>query len=113
MADFVLLGLNIGAHQEAAEHFLSALSMQDVNGGQGSNNTSDQLWSTLRRTFFAMVGSQSKNHLQFSLTDNFRNATTLPIVPNLVSAWTHFVGTVSTFSGVKTETLGCSNYPLL
>lgn len=50
------LGLNIGAHKEAAEHFLSALSMQDVTGEQlSSDNTSKQLWSTLRRTFFTMV----------------------------------------------------------
>ncbi|KAK7005663.1 dihydroxy-acid dehydratase [Favolaschia claudopus] len=43
--------LNIGAHKEAAEHFLSALSMQETSGG---GETSDQLWFTLRRTFLAM-----------------------------------------------------------
>lgn len=43
--------LNIGAHKEAAEHFLSALSMQETtDGGQ----TSDQLWLTLRRAFISM-----------------------------------------------------------
>ncbi|KAI0072438.1 peroxisome targeting signal receptor [Panus rudis PR-1116 ss-1] len=42
--------LNIGAHQEAAEHFLSALAMQDSSEG----NTSEQLWQTLRRTFLSM-----------------------------------------------------------
>ncbi|KAG2055883.1 TPR-like protein [Suillus hirtellus] len=43
--------LNIGAHKEAAEHFLSALSMQETTGG---GQTSDQLWLTLRRAFIAM-----------------------------------------------------------
>lgn len=45
------VGLNIGAHKEAAEHFLSALAMQETTNGQ----TSDQLWFTLRRAFIAMV----------------------------------------------------------
>lgn len=45
------VGLNIGAHKEAAEHFLSALAMQEGTSGQ----TSDQLWFTLRRAFVAMV----------------------------------------------------------
>lgn len=44
-------GLNIGAHREAAEHFLSALSMQNSSAGPKS----EQLWSTLRRTFQMMV----------------------------------------------------------
>ncbi|KAJ7902009.1 hypothetical protein B0H14DRAFT_2669494 [Mycena olivaceomarginata] len=43
--------LNIGAHKEAAEHFLSALSMQEASGG---GETSDQLWFTLRRAFSTM-----------------------------------------------------------
>ncbi|EIW83053.1 TPR-like protein [Coniophora puteana RWD-64-598 SS2] len=43
--------MNIGAHKEAAEHFLSALSMQETNGG---GRTSEQLWFTLRRAFLAM-----------------------------------------------------------
>ncbi|KAJ7497554.1 hypothetical protein FB451DRAFT_1211928 [Mycena latifolia] len=43
--------LNIGAHKEAAEHFLSALNMQESNGG---GETSEQLWFTLRRAFSAM-----------------------------------------------------------
>ncbi|THH02071.1 hypothetical protein EW026_g733 [Hermanssonia centrifuga] len=42
--------LNIGAHKEAAEHFLSALAMQDSSG----TAKSDQLWFTLRRTFISM-----------------------------------------------------------
>ncbi|KAJ6625896.1 peroxisome targeting signal receptor [Mycena sp. CBHHK59/15] len=42
--------LNIGAYKEAAEHFLSALSMQESTGGE----TSDQLWFTLRRAFLSM-----------------------------------------------------------
>jgi len=42
--------LNIGAYQEAAEHLLSALSMQVATAGQ----TSEQLWFTLRRVFLEM-----------------------------------------------------------
>ncbi|KAI0369650.1 TPR-like protein [Pilatotrama ljubarskyi] len=45
-----LTGLNIGAHQEAIEHFLSALAMQESSGGAKS----EQLWITLRRAFQAM-----------------------------------------------------------
>ncbi|KAI0088040.1 hypothetical protein BDY19DRAFT_951643 [Irpex rosettiformis] len=44
--------LNIGAHKEAAEHFLGALAMQDSSGGHGTK--SDQVWFTLRRTFLSM-----------------------------------------------------------
>ena len=47
------LGLNIGADKEAAEHFLSALSLQDTTNG----DTSSQLWYTLRRALLAMVRS--------------------------------------------------------
>ena len=47
------LGLNIGADKEAAEHFLSALSLQDTTNG----DSSDQLWYTLRRALLAMVRS--------------------------------------------------------
>ena len=43
-------GLNIGAHKEAAEHLLSALSMQEATGEK-----SKQLLQTLRRAFLAMV----------------------------------------------------------
>lgn len=42
--------LNIGAYQEAAEHFLSALAMQDSSGSAKS----DPLWSTLQRAFMHM-----------------------------------------------------------
>jgi len=41
--------LNIGTHKEAAEHFLSALSMQEATGEK-----SKQLLQTLRRAFLAM-----------------------------------------------------------
>jgi peroxin-5 len=44
-------GLNIGAHKEAAEHFLSGIAMQEMTEG----DTSDQLWFTLRRSLLAMV----------------------------------------------------------
>ncbi|KAA1476078.1 TPR-like protein [Dentipellis sp. KUC8613] len=37
--------LNIGADKEAAEHFLSALALQESTGGEKS----EQLWTTLRR----------------------------------------------------------------
>lgn len=42
--------LNIGAHKEAAEHFLSALNLQESTSG----DTSDPLWSTLRRALLSM-----------------------------------------------------------
>ncbi|KAF9478825.1 TPR-like protein [Pholiota conissans] len=42
--------LNIGADKEAAEHFLSALSLQESTSG----DTSDQLWFTLRRALQSM-----------------------------------------------------------
>jgi hypothetical protein len=48
------VGLNIGAHKEAAEHFLSALSMQEITGEK-----SKQLLQTLRRAFLALVCSLS------------------------------------------------------
>jgi peroxin-5 len=50
--------LNLGAYQEAAEHFLSGLAMQGGpggTGGPGAATRSEQLWSTLRRTLVAMV----------------------------------------------------------
>ena len=47
------VGLNIGAHQEAIEHFLSALAMQESSGG----GKSEQLWTTLRRAFQQMVST--------------------------------------------------------
>ncbi|KAJ2930263.1 hypothetical protein H1R20_g6840, partial [Candolleomyces eurysporus] len=43
--------LNIGADKEAAEHFLSALALQDSSA---SGDTSDQLWFTLRRALLSM-----------------------------------------------------------
>ncbi|TDL26225.1 peroxisome targeting signal receptor [Rickenella mellea] len=42
--------LNIGAHKEASEHFLSALALQDTTEGEKS----EQLWFTLRRALVAM-----------------------------------------------------------
>jgi peroxin-5 len=45
-----VLGLNIGLHREAAEHFLSALALQESTGDR-----SEQLFTTLRRTFGMMV----------------------------------------------------------
>jgi hypothetical protein len=44
-------GLNIGAFKEAAEHFLSAISLQENSSGDSSN----QLWYTLRRALQSMV----------------------------------------------------------
>lgn len=43
-------GLNIGAHKEAAEHLLSALSMQEATGEK-----SKQLLQTLRRALISLV----------------------------------------------------------
>ncbi|KAH8119266.1 TPR-like protein [Phellopilus nigrolimitatus] len=43
--------LNIGADKEAAEHFLSALALQETQSG----DKSEQLWFTLRRAFISMV----------------------------------------------------------
>ncbi|EJD52441.1 TPR-like protein [Auricularia subglabra TFB-10046 SS5] len=45
--------LNIGAYEEAAKHFLSALAMQESNGGP-SGEKSQQLWTTLQRCFTYM-----------------------------------------------------------
>ncbi|KAF5393344.1 hypothetical protein D9757_000793 [Collybiopsis confluens] len=50
--------LNIGAHKEAAEHFLSALALQERTSG----DTSDQLWFTLRRAFIAMDRADLAEH---------------------------------------------------
>ena len=50
--------LNLGAYQEAAEHFLSGLAMQGDPVGVGESDAtkrSEQLWSTLRRTLVSMV----------------------------------------------------------
>ena len=56
------LGLNIGAHKEAAEHFLTALSIQKTASGavpppDFSEGRSEQLWKTLKKTFSAMVSA--------------------------------------------------------
>ncbi|KAL1736128.1 hypothetical protein EV714DRAFT_279498 [Schizophyllum commune] len=42
--------LNIGAHKEAAEHFLSVVAMQD----SGAAEKNEQVWFSLRRALFAM-----------------------------------------------------------
>ena len=54
----LFLGLNIGALKEAAEHFLSALALQESSGG----GKSEQLWTTLRRAFQAMVSAVCAVH---------------------------------------------------
>lgn len=46
--------LNIGAYEEAAKHFLSALSLQETRGGSSSGDKSQQLWTTLQRCFTYM-----------------------------------------------------------
>ena len=49
----IIVGLNINADKEAAEHFLSALSLQESSGI--TSETSDSLWSTLRKALHGMV----------------------------------------------------------
>ncbi|TCD61695.1 Peroxisomal membrane signal receptor PTS1 [Steccherinum ochraceum] len=62
--------LNIGAHKEAAEHFLSALAMQDTSAGPKS----EQLWFTLRRAFQAMNRQDLADKAIASINlDVFRN----------------------------------------
>jgi peroxin-5 len=51
------IGLNIGAYKEAAEHLLSALSMQEA-----TEEKSKQLWQTLHRAFIAMVCCLSRSN---------------------------------------------------
>ncbi|EJT97401.1 TPR-like protein [Dacryopinax primogenitus] len=50
--------LNMGAHQEAVEHFLSAIAMHDGSASTtaipSSVKSNDDIWKTLRRTFLAM-----------------------------------------------------------
>ena len=46
--------LNIGAHKEAAEHFLSVVAMQD----SGAAEKNEQVWFSLRRALFAMVSRE-------------------------------------------------------
>lgn len=46
--------LNLGAMKEAAEHFLTGLSLQGKDEG-GKVKRSEQMWATLRRTLIAMV----------------------------------------------------------
>ncbi|KAL5485106.1 PEX5 [Sanghuangporus weigelae] len=52
--------LNIGADKEAAEHFLSALSMQE----SASGDKSEQLWFTLRRALIQMGREDLANKAQ-------------------------------------------------
>jgi peroxin-5 len=50
---------NLGALKEAAEHFLTGLSLQGQDGDGAGKETkrSEQLWATLRRTLVSMVSA--------------------------------------------------------
>lgn len=64
-----ILGLGIGAMKEAAEHFLSALTLRhpdhETPGSSASgidtgyDRGDDQIWQTLTRTLNAMVNLHS------------------------------------------------------
>ncbi|KAJ4483185.1 hypothetical protein J3R30DRAFT_1742688 [Lentinula aciculospora] len=58
--------LNIGAHKEAAEHFLSALALQEQTSGE----TSEQLWFTLRRALITMDRADLADHAKRELKGN-------------------------------------------
>jgi peroxin-5 len=75
---FDAAGLNLGAHREAAEHFLSALAMQEATGGPSSI----QVWTTLRRALVAMVGPPSNASIG-SQADTQLHAQDRPDLANL------------------------------
>lgn len=91
-------GLNIGVYQEAAEHLLSALSMHQTssNADQSSSapansfltkdeaiNQSNNLWSSLRRAFYAMVRPLSSSLVHLLSACSFLGSTLLQDRPDL------------------------------
>lgn len=101
----IIKGLNIGADKEAAEHFLSALNLQHSTG----NDTSDQLWFTLRRALLSMVGLPSFLRSPSLDTTTYRAEATSPNKQSLKRrrTLTSSGKEVSIFSFGQPETVAC------
>jgi len=72
--------ISMGAHKEAAEHFLSALSIQTAaaefeasSARNSSRTTSSTIWDALRITFVTMDRSDLASKCDGGDLDSFRN----------------------------------------